>query len=79
MLGGFFMQKQYKKYFRSLFCAFLALMSYTWFFPQTAFRDCVHPAKQEIFSDHSLSEQDWITLFRPEENNFEITWLFKEW
>lgn len=91
----FFLKKLYgklsnQKYRFSVFCVLLAFASYTWFLPQTAFRDCVRPAEpqtaeiQTVLSEtsaphpnvHEISEKDWITLFRLEESPFEIVWKF---
>lgn len=68
-----------RKWLCRLCAAAAAASAFTWFFPQTIFRDCVHavlPQGSKKESERALTEEDFIDLFRLQKSNYKVTWKF---
>lgn len=73
MLGGFLLKKN--KLSRCLLMIlFAGILSLSWLFPQSLFRDCIHVVFQADGTDNPLSEEDYLDLFHLQKSEIKISW-----
>ncbi len=57
-----------------------AALAYSLLFPQTLFRDCIHVVfgqeETENTGENTLTEEDYLDLFRLEKSDYKVTWKF---
>lgn len=52
----------------------IVLLAVAWMLPQSLYSDCIHPVISEEQEEDTVNAEDYVRLFRIEEDNYKIVW-----